>query len=685
MKFRSIFQKIVIPMVLIVCIFAFSLLAIIGKLFKGTYETRIYEDNNNTADFVAQSVSGFMDKAYKLSESLANSEEILSMKTKKQTPLLENTVARNDYFELLYVQDMNGDQTGRSSGELSNRASRWWFIQMMETDTPFVSKSYYSVNTNMACASIFFPIKSHDKTIGIFASDIKLTSIQKTVEQFSNAEQGKTSFLIDGEGVVVAHPESVYYEELYNYKNNTHTVAKQDGNGNVVHDAEGNIVTKESPIEISEDYSSAIQAVMSGKSGSGQIKDNGKEYYISYAPVPLDGVSDSWSVITLQEKNVAMRLMDRIMNASVITTFLAVLLAILLILAISHSISSPIRKCLLRLELLSKGDLTSTVPQTTGKDESAQLLRALNSTILTMKKIIGDLAYHMNLLANGDLTGETEHAYGGEFDQIGDSLSKIQTSLNSSLSEVGLRANKVQDTSYMISEAAQSLAKDTASQADAAGELSVTIQKISEKITANASAADEANSKMKQVTREITAGNTAIGKLSDAMDSIYEDSQKINGITKLIQDIASQTNLLAMNASVEATRAGKAGESFAVVAGEIRSLADRCANASHDTYELITATLSALNGGMSILADTMQYMKNSTADTKVTEQLIADIAAATKEQAESITQILSFLEQISVIIQNNSAASEENASASESLTTEANMLKNLLQNYQYRK
>lgn len=672
-------------MVLIVCCFGFCILGAINNLFYSTYESRVYEENDNTASFIADSVSSFMNTAYHITEELAYSSDILSMDTEQQTPVVQGTAVRNDYFELIYVQDMNGDQTSRSVGELGNRANRWWFIQMKETDTPFISKSYYSISTSMACASVFLPLKENGETIGILASDIKLSSLQEMVESFSSENSGRISFILDGEGVVVAHPESVYYEELYNYKTMTRTITKKDSNGNVVYDADGNLVTEELPIEISAQYSSYINAAMSGGRGNGKIVDNGTEYYISYAPVELEGVSDSWSVITLQKVDSAMMIISSLMSGGMAITFLAVIIAVILIALISNSISKPIRQCLKRLTQLSEGDLTSTVPQSTGQDESALLLQNLNSTILTLNQIVHDLDYHLDLLAKGDLTADTSHSYPGEFNRIGKSLTMIQQSLHVSLSEVGIRADKVSAASASISSTAQSLAHETLSQASAVEELSATIRDVSEHVTSNALAADKADSKMQHVSAEITACNSSIAELSAAMNTIYEDSRKISGITKMIQDIAFQTNILSMNASVEAARAGEAGKGFSVVAGEVRDLASRCAEASQNTAELVTTTLNALEYTMTILAQTVQSIEISAAETEAVKQLIASIAEATREQSGSIEQLSSALEQISDVIQDNSSISEESAAASEELYAEADMLKNLLRHYRYRR
>ncbi len=209
MKVRSIFVKIMLPMILIVFLTAFSILYITGQLFNGAYEEQIKNQNKDSCSFISQSVASFMSRAYTVTEEMANQDLILTMEHEVQTPIVEGVAERNDYFELIYIQDMKGDQTARSSGELGNRAGRWWFIQMLEQNNPFVSKSYYSVNTNMTCASIFFPLIQDGQTIGILATDIKLATLQSLVEEFSDKESRKITYIIDGEGNVVAHPESV--------------------------------------------------------------------------------------------------------------------------------------------------------------------------------------------------------------------------------------------------------------------------------------------------------------------------------------------------------------------------------------------------------------------------------------------------------------------------------------------
>ena len=670
-------------MLLLISIFSGVIIASFAKMFTKIYEKQIYEQNNNTASFVAQSIGSFMDMAYRATEQMADMDAITAMDTQEQTPILQRTAEKNDYFELIYIQDMNGDQTARSSGELGNRAGRWWFIEMMDRWEPFVSKSYYSISTNMACASIFIPLERQGEKIGVFATDIKLDTLQETVAQFSDVDKGKISFVIDGEGVVVAHPESVYYEELYNYRDMTRTVTKKDEAGEVLYDENGNIVTEEQPIQISEEYADVIHQVMSGEKGQAFITDDGKEYYVSYEPIVMRGSSDSWSVITLQEKGSAMILKTEILKMVILVSAVALVLAIIFIIVLSRSITKPIRYCLNRLVQLSEGDLTTEVSVSRGKDESAKLLQVLGETIETLQKIIGELSARLNQIAAGDLTNKNQYTYSGEFNEFGKSLNIISQSMNQAFRQVGISAQQVFQGANAISQASQSLAQDTVLQASAVEELTSTVQGTSEEITSNAQNAQQVREKMEQVNKEMISSRSSVDELLAAMNLIYEDSRKINGISRTIQDISFQTNLLSMNASVEASRAGEAGKGFSVIAGEIRELAQHCSEAAANTSELIETMLKEVEQGMTILRNTVDSIQNSAAETAEVNELVGAISDVTGRQAESMVQISAALAQISTIVQNNSAVAQQSAASSEEMEENAHRLQKILQKYRY--
>lgn len=683
MKFKSISSKFMLPMILILCIFAATILGITGNLLQDTYHSQIIKQDSEINGFITQSVGNFMNKAYAVTEELAYSRAILTMNGKLQDPVVKGTAQRNDYFELIYIQDTNGNQTARSVGELGNRANRWWFKQMMEVQKPFISKSYYSVSTNMACASIFYPLTSGNQMKGILATDIKLTTLQSLIEEASDIENDRISFIIDGEGTILAHPESVYYEELYNYKTLTKTISQKDSNGNTLYDKEGNIITSEEPIEISEGFSEVISNVMSGKSGSKEVIYNNLSYYASYSPVELDGFSDTWSVITLHNKNKALSLLQKVNKAGITVTIIAIIVAIILVLVITRTITKPIKLCLNSLELLAEGNLTAATHEVRGNDESARLLININKTTHTLENILLEINSFVDKIANGDFSETISNEFHGEFNNLVASLKSINENMRETIIQINTYATALITGIQDFDASIQVLADGTSDQASATEELFASLTGITEEVKQNSNNTNIADEMMASTIKELDEGNKNLQKLANSMNNIETNSNEIRSITNLMQSIASQTNLLSMNASVEAARAGEAGKGFAVVASEIRNLAAQCNHATAKTAELINKTCSNVKDGMDDLDIAVKSLKNIAEKNQYTDKLINNISIATKDQSEAITQIHAALEQIALVTQNNSSTAHENAQTSKEMMYYAGQLKKILSKYNY--
>lgn len=621
-----------IPMIGIVTLLAVVLVTIIIAFFTSFYKKEIQSRNEERAGLLSESIQIFVDGAYNIAEELAVNPSILSMQTEVQTPILENCTSRNPYFELLYVQGADGMQTGRSSGTLADRSLRWWFIQVMDLQKPFVSKSYYSVNTGMPCASIFFPMYKQENLIGVFAADLKLDYLQSMIHEYSNTQYKEISFVIDGEGIVVAHPDSIQIEEQYNYKTLTKTISKKDANGQVVTDANGNIITKEQKFEISEKFQNVIQLVMAGNSGVEEVSVNGKSYYISYVPIPLKGESDSWSVLTMQEKSAAIAVVNQVVILLVIIVFVFIMAAVAVITVLARKLTRPI----IALNQLAK-DATegnfSIQADESNKNELGMLSKSFNSMIAKISGVLNRLT-----------------AFSAEVVQSSGHLDDIERNIG------------------IINESVHKISKGTEEQKQDAKQVLLytndMIKKFERLMEQGQRLMDEAKHSIEsgksgiQNVEELTRCNQiTIEKMENSYKTIInleEQSKKVFEIVNTINDISSKTKMLSLNAGIEAARSGEQGRGFSVVAKSIGDLASDSATATLNIEQIIQEFCAEIEN---MVKDMMQMKEDiSNQSEAVTE--VGHIFTGFEEMngriADSVTEMEHMIQEMYQI--NNSIA-----------------------------
>lgn len=353
-------------------------------------------------------------------------------------------------------------------------------------------------------------------------------------------------------------------------------------------------------------------------------------------------------------------------------------LSILLGIIVSRSISKPIVACSDRLKLLAEGDLHSPVPETDATDEAGTMLTCMKVTTTAIQLIIEDIDRGLGELADGNLNINSTADFKGDYIEIKKSIDKIITSLNDTLSQINVSSEQVSSGSDQVSIGAQALSQGATEQASSVEELAATINDISRHIQVNAESAKEANAKMNSVSEEVGQCNGQMQDMTAAMSDISHKSNEIGKIIKTIEDIAFQTNILALNAAVEAARAGSAGKGFAVVADEVRNLASKSADAAKDTTALIESTITAVSKGTLLSDATAETLKTVVGSTRLVTNSINGIAASSAEQADAISQVTMGVDQISAVVQTNSATAEESAAASEELTGQATLLKELV-------
>ncbi len=341
-------MRISIRQQLIVIICSLILLAMVStsmisySLISEDYQKKMQYNNSLMAESLASNIVQFMQNAYSINQSVAESPDLEKLDPEKQTGLLVDTTKRYSYFQLLAIHKLNGDQTARSSGTLANRSERWWFKKFMAERKPFVSKTYYSVFSESPITTIIHGIYSNGNLVGLLMADIEIKKLQQMVESYNSGEDSY-AYLLDGEGAVIAHPDRRQVTELYNYKTMTKRVLLRDSSGKMLIDDKNNEITEETQIELSSSLQGIVSKVLEGRIGEGEYTDlNGEEYICAYRAISLPGASKPWSLIVVQKKGAVMAFMGQAMTKATFVGIVVLVLSVLLTIWFSRKLTTPL-------------------------------------------------------------------------------------------------------------------------------------------------------------------------------------------------------------------------------------------------------------------------------------------------------------------------------------------------------
>ena len=550
------------------------------------------------------------------------------------------------------------DTSGNSLFDGNNYADREYFQKAMDGEvwisTPTISKITGELSI-MVAAPVWRDGKVNSSVAGVVyvvPPETFLNNIVNTIHISENS----AAYVISSDGTTIADPDISLVA-----KENIETQAKTDS-----------------------DYSdlAAIHAKMrNGETGQGSYSLDGVKKSVGYAPIPG---TDGWSIAVNAYTSDFMGSTYR----SIFLIF-GILVAVLIIgslitIRISRSISQPIQVCARRLEQLSQGDLTTPAPQLQRDDEIGILATATSGIVSTLTGLIHDIDHFLGEMAKGNfrVTSQNYELYRGDMSQILTSLRNIKYNLNDTLRQMDTAAAQVSAGADQVSSGAQALAQGATEQASAVQELSATVADINTGVQNNTAAAQTAKEKANAAGTQVTLSNEKMHELRDAMATILEGHQEIGQIITTIENIAFQTNILALNAAVEAARAGNAGKGFAVVADEVRNLASKSDQAAKHTKELIEHSTVSVEEGSRLSEEVTATLDESKELTSVAVTYIEQVVENAMNEANAIAQITEGIDQIASVVQTNSATAEESAAASEELSGQAQLLKELADRFQ---
>lgn len=347
-----------------------------------------------------------------------------------------------------------------------------------------------------------------------------------------------------------------------------------------------------------------------------------------------------------------------------------------------RQIVEPIKELEESAREITAGNLDYEITYTS-QDELGVLADSFRETGRILKQIIGDLNHIIEEFAKGNFAVESEckEAYVGDFEPILAEMGNMQNIISEIMHSIEAAAEQVSEGSSQLAASAQNVAEGATEQAASVEELMASVSEVTAQVMENTKSTDKVHDKAKVVGQEAINSKQKMSQLMDAMQKISQTSREIEAVIAQIEDIASQTNLLSLNASIEAARAGEAGRGFAVVAQQISSLAEDSANFAGTSKALLEATLKEVDNGNSMTHETSAALNKVVDELDGIIQEVANIRTSSDKQAEEVQEIARGVEHINDVIQTNSATAEENSATSQELSAEAVTLNELVNEF----
>lgn len=562
---------------------------------------------------------------------------LLDSQTIEKDTILSTWIAEDDPSENINCFVGASDNTY----DIKTRA----YYKTITDGTISITEPYVDYTTGKMAIAITAPVYLNGKIVGLTGIDISIDALSNIVGDYILGETGYFS-LLTKDNIITSHNDT------------------------------DNILKSVNEVGFSDNL---IEAIYNENDEIMMYTYNNEQYMGNTEIIGDTG----WKIISAMPMDeFTSNTKDLITLIILIYVITIIILAVVMYILIGI-ITNPIKKIIGITNRLAEGELDVDI-DVNSNDEIGELAKSIASLTNRLKEYMVYIDESVSVLgeiANGNLVINFKNDYSGEFAKLKDSLIHVSDTLKDTIGQIKDSSEFVNINAEQVSSGAQALAQGTTEQASSIEELSAEINEIYTTIITNANNAEEAGKTSIATADEVAKGNVQMREMLSAIDEISKSSNEIGKIIKVIDDIAFQTNILALNAAVEAARAGSAGKGFAVVADEVRNLAGKSAEAAKQTTTLIENSILAINKGATLADETGKSLESIVSKTKLTSDLITEIANAFSQQTVSVNQIKSGIEQISSVVQENAATAEGAASHSEELSGQSQILKDLVKQF----